>query len=211
MSGLPKSPFVYAITNRKLAGEPDTAAIVRALCLGGAGLIQLREKNITTAEFRSLALEAVEAAKSFNTPILINDRVDIAIYAGAAGVHLGDDELPPREARKLLGPDSIIGVSCHSVEDVKKALQEPLDYIAVGPIYPTNTKKLRYQVVGHDLIRQARAISHLPLVAIGGITMENAAQVIASGADSVSVISMLMVPGEIEKRTSQLVSRLGCC
>jgi thiamine-phosphate pyrophosphorylase len=211
MSGLPNSPFVYAITDRSLAGEPDISVIVRQLSQGKAGLIQIREKNISTSEFTALAASAVETAAEYNIPILINDRVDVALYSGARGVHLGDDEMPPKEARKLLGTEAIIGVSCHSISDVKKALEEPLDYIAVGPIYPTETKQLKYEVVGLELIRQARAISHLPLVAIGGITGENAKGIISAGADSVSVISMLMVSGEIEKRTANLHSLLCSC
>lgn len=208
MPGFPASPFVYAITDRKLAGGPGIAVIVSALCKGGAGLIQIREKSISTAEFTALAKEAVETADAFGVPILINDRVDVALFSGAAGVHLGDDELYPEDARKLLGPDRIIGISCHSIEDVKIGLTKPVDYIAVGPVYPTKTKDLKYDVVGLDLVKSVKKICPLPLVAIGGITLENAPGVIQAGADSVSVISMLMVNHEIEKRTYRLASSL---
>lgn len=208
MPGLPASPFVYTITDRKLAGEPGISVIVQELCRGGAGLIQIREKNITTARFCQIACDAVAVARPYGVPVLINDRVDVARYAKADGVHLGDDELPAEEARAILGPEKIIGISCHSLTDVKEALKKPLDYIAVGPVYPTTTKKLKYSVAGLELVSAARKISHLPLVAIGGISSANAAAVINAGANSISVISQVMVKGEIAKRTASLLTSI---
>ena len=208
MNSLPIRPFVYPITDRSLAGAVSISALVELLCLAGARIIQLREKGLPTGEFRELAIEAVKTAHRFGSTLLVNDRPDIALYSGADGVHLGDEDLPPGAARELLGAELIIGVSCHSFEDVRSADLLPVDYIAVGPVFPTHTKELRYPVVGLDLVRQARAITKKPLVAIGGITADNAVQVIAAGAAGLAVISDLMVPGEVETRTRRFVEAL---
>jgi thiamine-phosphate pyrophosphorylase len=205
---LPPRPFIYPLTDRRLAGNPPIAQIIAALCSGGARLIQLREKELTTREFREIALEAVNAARTGGARLLINDRVDVAMLAGADGVHLGGDDLPPDDARRLLGTEAIIGVSCHNLADVRAAMEQPVDYIAVGPVYPTGTKALRYPVVGIELIKRARALTTLPLVAIGGITVRSAAEVAAAGADGIAVIAELMVPGRIESRTSALAAVL---
>lgn len=201
MRVFPERPFLYPITDRRLAGEHSLRAVVTALCAGGAPLIQVREKDRTTRELTDLAMEAVDAARAAGALVLINDRADVARYAGADGVHLGDDELSPAAAREFLGDDAIIGVSCHSIEDVRRAEREPVDYLAVGPIYPTGTKQLRYEVVGLDLIRAARVETDKPLVAIGGITPERAPAVLAAGADGIAVIGAVMIPSAIENAT----------
>jgi len=208
VKSLPSSPFIYPLTDRKLAGSAPIGEIIRALCSGGARLIQLREKGSTAREFLETALEAVAAARACGARLLVNDRVDIACLADADGAHLGDKDFPPSEARLLLGPKAIIGISCHSLEDVEAATGEPVDYIAVGSVFPTDTKVLRFPVVGTEMIRQARTLSSLPIVAIGGITRDNAAEVIAAGADGIALISELMVPGEIGSRTRELVSAI---
>jgi len=197
---IPPGPFVYPLTNRKLAGEAPISRIVEELCAGGARMIQLREKDVTTRTFLELALEAVSVARSYNAILMINDRVDIAMMAGADGVHLGEDDLPPADARRLLGPEAIIGLSCHSLDDVQAVAREPVDYIAVGPVFPTDTKELRYPV--------ARTLTSLPLVAIGGIGRDTAGEVVAAGADGIAVISALMAPGEVESRTRELIAAI---
>jgi thiamine-phosphate pyrophosphorylase len=205
LAKLPSSPFVYPITDRRLAGDIAIGPIVEALCRGGVKLIQLREKGLTTRRHLEIARAAVTAAHVAGAKLLINDRVDIALLSGADGVHLGDDDLPPADARRILGADLIIGVSCHGLDDVRSALDLPIDYLAVGPVFPTDTKTLRYPVVGLELVRHAKDLTALPLVAIGGITRSNAAQVVAAGADGVAVISELMAPGEIKNRTRELI------
>ncbi|HUX08477.1 MAG TPA: thiamine phosphate synthase [Acidobacteriota bacterium] len=208
MTKLPSRPFIYPLTDRILAGSLPIGEIIEGLCSGGARLIQLREKDVTTREFLEIALEAVQAARKRGARLLINDRVDIACLADADGVHLGDEDLPAADARRLLGPKAIIGISCHSLDDVEAAAGEPVDYIAVGPVFPTETKVLRFPVVGTELVRKARRLTGLPLVAIGGIRRENAVEVIAAGADGLAVISELMVAGEIERRTRELVAAI---
>ena len=208
MNRIPAAPFIYPITDRNLAGEADIAGIVEALCRGGAKFIQIREKDLTTREYTEVVHRATEAANPFDAAVIVNDRADVAHYAGAAGVHLGDDELSAADARAFLGPDRIIGISCHSVEDVKRAQEEPIDYFAVGPVFPTDTKELRYEVVGLDLVRQARQMSDLPMVAIGGISVDTAASVIEAGASGIAVIGAAM-HGDIAYNAKALIDAAG--
>lgn len=207
MGRLPAAPFLYPITDRKLARCAAIADIIEALCRGGAEIIQVREKGLTTREYTEVARRSVETAQPFGAAIIVNDRADVARYSGAAGVHLGDDELTAEDARKFLGTEAIIGVSCHGIEDIERALSEPVDYLAVGPVFPTDTKELRYRVVGLELVREARKLSELPIVAIGGISTDSAASAVEAGADGVAVIGALM-RGDMERNTRVLTDAL---
>ena len=208
MNKLPQTPFLYAITDRGMAEEPDIERIVTELCEGGAKVIQLREKELTTAELTELAQKATETAHRYGALMIINDRADAAMYAGADGVHLGDDDISASAARKLLGEQAIIGISCHYVADVERAINEPVDYFAVGPVYPTDSKVLKYDVVGTKLVHKARNLCSKPLVAIGGIGAATAAEVVAAGADGIAVIGAVMKPGEIRKSTADIIATL---
>lgn len=162
---------------------------VELLSEGGATLIQLREKHMSAREF----YEQANVAARRGVQLLINDRVDIALAVGADGVHLGQDDMPPDAARKLLGPNAIIGYSTHNIEQAIAATKLPIDYLAIGPIFATTTKSDTAPVLGLDSLRTVRqAIGDFPLVAIGGITRDNAREVIQAGADSVAVISALL-------------------
>jgi thiamine-phosphate pyrophosphorylase len=183
-------PKLYAITDTELSNCTHVE-IVERLLAGGARLIQLRDKEASAREMFEAAQACVTLTRAAGATLLINDRVDIAIAADADGVHLGQDDLTVAEARALLGPQKIIGVSTHSLAQVEAALVTSANYIAVGPIFPTTTKANPDPVVGLELLRQARALTSLPLVAIGGITLATAAQVVGAGADSVAVISAL--------------------
>jgi thiamine-phosphate pyrophosphorylase len=181
-------PRVYPITDVQLSGLSH-AEQARLLSLGGASLIQLREKRMPALEF----YEQAKAAQLHGVRLIINDRVDIALAVGAAGVHLGQDDLPPEAARKLLGPQAIIGYSTHNIDQAINAIRQPIDYLAIGPIFSTTTKSDTAPVLGLEGLRAIRqAIGNFPLVAIGGITATNAREVINAGADSVAVISALL-------------------
>jgi len=175
---------------------------VRRMIAGGAKLIQLREKHASPDEFYRAAEKALEIARSYGVKIIINDRVDIALALKADGVHLGQDDLPPAGARKLLGNQAIIGYSTHNTSQILAAREFPVDYLAIGPIFETNSKENPDPVVGLDglsLVRQA--LGEFPLVAIGGITETNFKAVLAAGADSVAVIgSLLSSPDLITER-----------
>jgi thiamine-phosphate pyrophosphorylase len=147
-------------------------------------------------------MEAIAYARARDVKIIVNDRVDIALATCADGVHLGQDDLPPSEARDLLGPDAIIGFSTHSVEQAKAALDLPVDYVAIGPVFSTSTKDDPDPVVGLEGLRAVRSeLDSFPLVAIGGIDRSNAGSVLDAGAQSLAIISALITePGEITAR-----------
>ncbi|HEX8290896.1 MAG TPA: thiamine phosphate synthase, partial [Pyrinomonadaceae bacterium] len=178
-------PKLYPITDRRLSGLSH-AGQVRRLCEGGARLVQLREKHLSAREFYAEALEALKVAREFGALLIVNDRADVALAAGAGGVHLGQDDMPPGAARALLGGGKVVGFSTHSVEQAADAARLPVDYIAVGPVFDTSSKENPDPVVGLEGVRRARAaVGTLPLVAIGGVTAESAPSVLEAGADSV--------------------------
>ena len=184
-------PPVYPITDTRISGLSHVDQ-VRLLAEGGATLVQLREKKLPALDFYVQGRAAAESGLT----LIINDRVDVALAVNAAGVHLGQDDLPPDAARKLLGDKAIIGYSTHNVTQARAAATLPVDYIAIGPIFQTATKAKPDPEVGLDGLRAVRdAVGDVPLVAIGGITLANAAAVIDAGADSVAVISALLAGG----------------
>jgi thiamine-phosphate pyrophosphorylase len=177
--------------------------VARAFLAGGATVIQLRAKTLESGPFLRLCDAVVAAAAVTGARVIVNDRADLAQSSGAAGVHVGQDDLPPAAARALLGPDAIIGCSTHSVAQIAQALREPVTYIAVGPVFGTRTKNTGYDAVGLDLVRAARAAAgDVPIVAIGGITLDTAASVLAAGATSVAVISDLLAGGDPAARVA---------
>jgi thiamine-phosphate pyrophosphorylase len=199
-------PKIYPITDTVVSGLPH-AEQVELLAAGGASLVQLREKRASPREFYRAALEAMLIARRLGVQIVINDRVDIAIAVKADGVHLGQDDLPPDQARSLLGRTRIIGFSTHSLQQALAA-DDTADYIAIGPIYQTLTKERPDPVVGLGVISEVKKHLSKPLVAIGGITLETASAVIEAGADSVAVISELLSAGDIPGRTRRFVDKL---
>ena len=203
------SHLLYPITDRGLSGLSH-ADQVEALCRGGAEIVQLREKHLSPRHFLAEAESALRIARASGARLIINDRVDIALALGADGVHLGQTDLPPAAARRLLGDRAIVGYSTHSLAQAKAAAQLPVDYIAIGPVFPTTSKINPDPVVGLDLLKRARAITgSIPLVAIGGINGANASSAIDAGADAVAVISTLLSdPEKIAKQTASLISLL---
>ncbi len=192
-AALPRSPFLYAIIDTKLLAGRRARDLVAALVDGGAGLLQLRAKDERDARFLDLAYECVEAARAASVPLLVNDRVDIARIAGADGVHVGQDDLPPAVARDLLAEGALVGVSTHDEAQLEVACRAPVDYVAVGPVFPTRGKQSPDPVVGLELVRWARGSTALPIVAIGGIERGNAGAVVGAGADGVAAISALLL------------------
>jgi thiamine-phosphate pyrophosphorylase len=198
-------PKIYPITDTRISGLSHLEQ-VRRLIAGGATLIQLRDKSAPGGEFYDAAVETIAYAHDHGAKIIVNDRADIALASGADGVHVGQDDLSPRHARDLLGPRAIIGFSTHSPIEAEKALVLPIDYIAIGPIFPTATKRDHEPVVGVAGLHTVRKIvGEIPLVAIGGIDRQNVASVFASGADSVALINdLISKPGLIERRMREL-------
>jgi thiamine-phosphate pyrophosphorylase len=199
-------PKIYPITDAGISGISH-AEQVRRLVSGGARLIQLREKDRGAAGWVDDAREALAAARAGGAKLIINDRVDVAMVIGADGVHLGQDDLPPAEARKLLGPDAIIGFSTHSLEQALAAAVLPVDYIGVGPIFSTNTKSVTDPVVGPAFLSTIRnAVGGLKIVAIGGIGADSLLSVLNAGADSAAMIGAIIGdPALIQERMDAML------
>jgi thiamine-phosphate pyrophosphorylase len=189
------SSRLYAISDTRISGLSHAQQVAQ-LSEGGARLIQLREKHLAPRSFYREAEVALSEARNRGVRLIINDRPDIALALGADGVHLGQDDLPPEAARRLLGPDAVIGLSTHNLSQAQSAAKLPINYIAIGPIFVTTTKVNPEPAIGLEGLQRVRdLVGAIPLVAIGGITTENAAQVVAAGADAVAVISALLKEG----------------
>lgn len=201
-------PTIYPITDDTIS-ELSLVEQFDQFVAAGAEIVQLRAKRSTSLALFHAANEMMASARRTNVRLIINDRVDIALAVGADGVHLGQTDLSPVEARRLLGDDVMIGHSTHNIEQLRSAVNMPIDYVAIGPIFATATKQDHDPIVGLDLVRVAReTVGDMPLIAIGGITSENAASVVAAGADSVAAISTLLADNEIAHNWSVLVSTL---
>ncbi len=202
-------PRIYPITDARLS-KLSHAEQVERFIRGGARFVQLREKYAAAQDFFDDAAEALRIAQKHGVKIIINDRVDIALALGADGVHLGQDDLPPAEARKILGESAIIGFSTHNLPQAVKAIKLRVDYIAVGPIFPTKTKEKPDNVVGLEALEIIRGqIGDFPLVAIGGINLSNFHRVLDAGANSVAIIGdFLSEPDEIVTKFTEFSSKL---
>ncbi len=194
-------PKIYPITDPRPA-KISPAAQVQSFIEGGATIIQLRDKHAAPKEFYETAKEILKIARQRNVKIIINDRVDIALVLKADGVHLGQEDLPPEQARRILGEKAIIGFSTHNLEQAAEAVRLPINYVAIGPVFSTRTKENPEEVVGIETIKRVREIiGNFPLVAIGGITLKNYAEVLAAGADSLAIIGdLLSDPHEISRK-----------
>jgi thiamine-phosphate pyrophosphorylase len=189
-------PTLYLVTDPQLGGDRGLLDIVAAAVQGGVTLVQLRDKQ---AEGRAL-LEQARALKALldplGVPLLINDRIDIALAAQAAGCHVGQTDLPAREARALLGPDAILGVSLDAVEQARAVDPEDLDYVAYGPFAATATKGDAGPAIGAAGLAAVRRLTALPLVAIGGVGEANLGEAVRAGADGIAVVSAIMAAAD---------------
>jgi thiamine-phosphate pyrophosphorylase len=203
-------PKLYAIVDVSCFAAPlrTTAAIVdyaKDLAAGGATFIQYRNKVGSTREMLSHARE-IRRALGNGVTLIMNDRADICLAAGYEGVHVGQDDLSPEGARTVIGPERILGVSTHNLEQLQEADAGPANYIAFGPVFATSSKRNPDPIVGLEGIRVARTATKKPLVAIGGITRANARSVIDAGADSVAVIAdLLSSPAKVAEEFSRLL------
>jgi thiamine-phosphate pyrophosphorylase len=192
-------PALYAILDPSLTTEP-LLAVAQKLADAGLQLIQLRDKSASPSNLYDTARELSNFLASRNMKFILNDRPDIAALVDAAGVHVGQEDLPVEDARKICGAPRWVGVSTHNIEQLRQADLTSADYIAVGPVFPTGTKLNPDPVVGLEFLRQARRLTNKPLVAIGGITIETAADVFRAGADSVAVIRDLLAAENVAER-----------
>lgn len=199
---------VYLVTDRPLCIHHRLEDVVRLSATGGVSLVQLREKETTSREFLELAIHLKKILSPFQVPLLINDRVDLCLASGADGVHLGQSDLPWFDARRLLGPKAIIGLSIETKEDwgtLQKEDPNPtLDYLAVSPVFDTKTKTNTKTAWGLAGVRWLREKTTLPIVAIGGIHLGNAKDVIEAGADSLAVVSAICSANDPKEATIAL-------
>lgn len=187
-------PKIYPITDATLASRTHAEQVARLLS-GGATFIQLREKKNSPRDFFADASAAISLARAAGVTVIINDRVDIALALEASGVHLGQTDMPASAARQILGSQAIIGYSTHNLDQVRQALELPIDYLAFGPVFSTRTKENPDPITGLDHLHSAKTLAGtLPVVAIGGIRQSNLAEVFAAGADSAAIISEILSP-----------------
>jgi thiamine-phosphate pyrophosphorylase len=185
--------------------------LAKAFLDGGARFLQLRAKAMAGGEMLDAATAIAALARSCDAHLVINDRADIARLSAADGVHVGQEDLAPAAVRAIVGEQAIVGLSTHTVDQLDRAATETVSYLAIGPVFGTTTKATGYDAVGLGMVREASrraAARALPLVAIGGITLDRAVSVIEAGAASVAVIGDLLSTGDPEKRTREFLSRM---
>ena len=181
----------YLVTDNKDKTNEEILNIIEEALKGGTSIVQIREKTASTKDFYELALKVKEITHKYDVPLLINDRLDIAIAIDADGVHIGQEDMPAQKAREILGEEKIIGVSASTIEEAKKAEADGADYIGTGAVFPTATKDDAPSITKDDLNEITSSIS-IPTVAIGGITLENAHELKDTGIAGFSVVSAIM-------------------
>lgn len=187
---------LYLVTDRGLMSTATLEeAVEKAIC-GGCTMVQLREKNASSLEFYENALKVKAVTDKYNVPLIVNDRLDIALAIDAAGIHVGQSDLPAGVVRKITGGKKILGVSANSVESALKAQQDGADYIGVGALYSTNTKTDAGVIAREQLLEVRRAVS-IPVVGIGGINRQNAGELATTGIDGIAVVSAIISQEDI--------------
>jgi len=182
---------VYLVTDRPAFLGRDPLEVVAAAVAGGASVVQLREKRATTRQFVELARALLGLLRPLGVPLIINDRVDVALAAGADGVHVGQDDMDPRDVRGLIGPDKILGLSVTGADEARAARGMPVDYLGAGPVFATATKKDAGAPQGISGLATMLALAEVPVVAIGAITADNAAAVMDAGVSGLAVVSAI--------------------
>jgi thiamine-phosphate pyrophosphorylase len=184
-------PGLYLVTDRRCCGERGVIEVVRQAVSGGVSAVQFRDKELAAREFISQAQQLKDLLQESNVPLIINDRIDVALAIGAAGVHIGQSDMPFPLARKLLGKKAIIGLSIESLAQLEEAQAWDVSYLGVSPVFDTPTKTDVGKAWGLDGLARAKQNSRHPLVAIGGINKSNARSVLEAGADGIAVVSAI--------------------
>jgi len=202
-------PRVYPITDKLLARKNSHLCILKELAKGGARLVQIRDKITPVRELVRDLIQCREYAEAQNITLILNDRCDLALCCGITGVHLGQEDIPPVAARAILGKKRIIGYSTHSLAQVRKSLDFPVQYIGFGPVYSTATKANADPAVGLKKLTQVCRSASTPVVAIGGIGLEQLRSVLETGASSAAVISSLMTAKNIAREMERFLETAG--
>ena len=198
---------LYLVTNRYQDSLESFLEKVDTACRSGVTIIQLREKNLTTNQYYQLAKQVKEITDAYQVPLIIDDRLDICLAVDAAGLHIGDDELPVSVARKVLGPEKILGVTAKTVKRALEAETSGADYLGTGAIFPTTTKENAPITLISTLKTMCQTVA-IPVVAIGGLTSENIDQLIGTGIAGVAVVRDLMQAEDIEAKTQAFLTKL---
>lgn len=199
---------LYVIITRPILSYTEIAEI----CVKeGVRMLQLREKHLSDREVLAAAAQITAVTRGTSTLFVMNDRADLALAASADVLHLGQDDIPIEEARKIVGRDMLIGLSTHSIAQAKEALSHKPDYIGFGPVYPTTTKQIADPTVGTELLKEVIGFSDVPVVAIGGIFPHNLKEVLATGAQNFSLVRHLMETTDTQQRIIELKSITSGC
>lgn len=196
---------LYLVTDRNILKNRDLKDEVENAIKGGVTLVQLREKECGGKDFLKYAVEVKEITDKYNIPLIINDRVDIALAIDAAGVHVGQNDIPAKVVRELIGKNKVLGISASNLEEAKKAVEDGADYLGVGAIYSTSTKK-DAKNVKLNMLKEIRDNIKIPIVAIGGIDKNNAKEVIECNIDGIAVVSAILSENNIELAAKNLKS-----
>ena len=197
---------LYLVTDRDILGDRDLFTAVEQALKGGVTMLQLREKTASSRDFYQLAVRMKELAAAYQVPLIINDRLDIALAVDAGGLHVGQDDLPITEARRILGPGRILGYSVSTVEEAVYGEQNGADYLGAGPVYATGSKADAVSPIGADSLRRIKQSVTIPVVGIGGIGEANIIEVKRAGVDGASVISAIMGSRDPERAASALIA-----
>ena len=198
---------LYLVTNRYQDSVERFLEKVETACRSGVTIVQLREKNLTTNQYYQLAKQVKEITDTYQVPLIIDDRLDICLAVDAAGLHIGDDELPVSVARQVLGPEKILGVTAKTVKRALEAEEGGADYLGTGAIFPTTTKENAPITLISTLKTICQRVA-IPVVAIGGLTSENIDQLIGTGIAGVAVVRDLMQAEDIEAKTQAFLTKL---
>ncbi|BDS81897.1 TPA: thiamine phosphate synthase [Streptococcus pneumoniae] len=198
---------LYLVTNRYQDSVESFLAKVETACRSGVTIVQLREKNLTTHQYYQLAKQVKEITDAYQVPLVIDDRLDICLAVDAAGLHIGDDELPVPVARQVLGPEKILGVTAKTIKRALEAETSGADYLGTGAIFPTTTKENAPITLISTLKTICQTVA-IPVVAIGGLTSENIDQLIGTGIAGVAVVRDLMQAEDIEAKTQTFLTKL---
>ena len=196
---------LYLVTDRPLCQGRDLLQVIQQAVWGGASAVQLREKHCSTREYINLGRKVKKLLEPYHIPLFINDRVDVALAIGAEGVHLGQNDMQVKDARRLLGQNIYLGLTVDNQDQVIEAEALDVDYLGVGPIYPTSTKTDNCPPWGLEGLQKVRSLSRHTLVAIGSINEKNAFQAIKAGADGVAVVSAICAARSPQEKTAQLL------
>lgn len=198
---------LYLILDKDACADGNQETILKKALSGGVDIVQIRDKHSNTKDMLKRAAALLAICRRAGVPFIINDRLDIALAINADGLHLGQNDLPVRHARKILGPEKIIGLSCHSINDIKRAQNEECDYLGFGPVFKTLTKP-DVPPLGIKALKIAAKISRKPIFAIGGITLDKIVRMIGCGPLNIAVIREICLSGNPEQTTKRLKDEL---